>query len=207
VADVKVSNESSQPGRGNPQPSQKSGGGTSLQRRGEFMPGFSALSPREFFSLSPFQMMRRFTEDLDRMFGGRGPETNMWAPPVEVRRQGNNLVVNAELPGLSKDDVQIEVTDEGLAISGERKHEHTEQGEGYYRSERSYGRFYRLIPLPDDANFDQAKANFNNGVLEITIPVPQSRQTRKQIPIETQQRGGTQTAGGGSQTRTSGGGA
>jgi HSP20 family protein len=178
----------------------QTGGGTSLQRRGEFMPGFSALSPREFFSMSPFHLMRRFTEDLDRMFGGRESETGMWAPPVEVRRQGDNLVVNAELPGLGKDDVQIEVTDEGLAISGERKHEHTEQGEGYYRSERSYGRFYRLIPLPEDANIDQAKANFNNGVLEITIPAPQARHTRKQIPIETRQRSGTQT-------KTSGGGA
>ncbi len=70
-----------------------------------------------------------------------------------------------------------------LVIQGERKEEHEEKKEGFYRSERSYGQFYRLIPLPDDVNLDQVRADFNNGVLEITVPVPQTQQRRNEIPI------------------------
>ena len=149
--------------------------------------------------MNPFQIMRHFSESMDRAFSGHeSGEGGMWSPPVEVRQQGNNIVVSAELPGLSKDDVHVEVTDEGLAISGERKREHEERREGYYHSERSYGRFYRLVPLPENANVDQVRASFNNGVLEITAPAPQSERKRREVPIEAQQ---------GPQTRTSGGGA
>ena len=94
-----------------------------------------------------------------------------------------NLVVRADLPGLNKDDVKIEVTDDGLVIRGERKNEHEERGEGFYRGERSYGQFYRLIPLPDDIDTDQMRADFSNGVLEITVPVPEREQRRREIPI------------------------
>ncbi len=195
MADVKVNRESSE-SRG-----QQGQRGGAVARRGEHYPNLFSLSPREFFSMSPFQLMRRFSEDLDRAFsggrewiGGRG----LWAPAVEVRQEGTNMVVRADLPGLSKDDVKVEVTDEGLAISGERKHEQKEEREGYYHSEFSYGQFYRLIPLPEGANLDQSKANFNNGVLEVRVPVAQAEQRRKEIPIE---------SGGGTQTRTSGGGA
>jgi len=192
MAEVKVNKESQ--GRGG----QQQQGRGALARRGEFLPGMFSLSPREFFSMSPFQMMRRFSEDLDRIFAGREfGEAAVWAPAIEVRQRDNNLVITAELPGLSKDDVKVEATDEGLVLQGERKREEEEKREGYYRSERSYGRFYRLIPLPEGANIDQAKANFNNGVLEISVPVAQAEQKRRQVPIE---------AGGG-QTKTSGGGA
>jgi HSP20 family protein len=184
VADVKVSKESSQQGRSG-----------QLQRRGETFPSPFSLSPRDFFAMSPFQMMRRFTEDLDRMFTGHEFTGGaLWSPPVEVRQQGNNMVVTAELPGLNKEDIHVEVTDEGLAISGERKREHEEQREGYYRSERSYGQFYRLIPLPENANTEQIKANFNNGVLEVSVAVPQAEQKRREVPIEAQT---TRTSGGG----------
>lgn len=107
-------------------------------------------------------------------------------------------MVSAELPGLDKNDVHVEVTDEGLAISGERKREHEEQREGYYHSERSYGRFYRLIPLPEDAKIDQVKASFNNGVLEIIVPAPQPERKRREVPIEAPQSAQTRTSGGGS---------
>lgn len=206
MADVKVNKEPSQQGRGGQQQMQQSqGGGGAMQGRGEAFPSLFSLHPRDFFSMSPFQLMRRFTEEMDRVFTGREFEGGVWAPPIEVRMQENNMIVRAELPGLGKEDVQVEATDDGLVISGERKREEEKQEGGYYKSERSYGRFYRLIPLPDGASVDQAKANFNNGVLEIMIPVAQAEQQRRQIPIEAQ--GGTQAAGGGSQTRTSGGGA
>jgi HSP20 family protein len=118
----------------------------------------------------------------DRELGGR--DVASWAPPVEVRERDGNLIVNAELPGLNKEDVKIEVTNEGLVIQGERKREREEDRGGVHRSERSYGAFYRLIPLPEGANIEQAKAKFNNGVLEVQVPIPKSQEKTRQIPIE-----------------------
>lgn len=150
------------------------------------------------FSLSPWSLMRRFNDEMDRWFGGSREtgETDIWSPNIEVREQNNNLIVCADLPGLNKDDVKVEMTEEGLAIQGERKREQEENREGYYRSERSYGSFYRVIPLPEGVNAEQAKANFKDGVLEITMPMPEGAKRRRQIPVE-----------GAPKTRTSGGGA
>jgi HSP20 family protein len=142
--------------------------------------------------MSPITLMRRFTEDIDRAlsgFGGlssrsTGPEQDFtWIPAVEINRAGNNLVITTDLPGVNEDDVRIEVTDDGLLIQGERKREETREEGGLLISERSYGRFYRLIPLPDNAKPEQARANFNNGVLEVTIPVEEAERTNRQIPI------------------------
>jgi HSP20 family protein len=185
----------------------RQGGG--LTRRGSWTPSLFSLSPREFFSASPFELMRRFTEEMDRAFEGwglsrdsrfGGSQSALWSPAVEVFERDNNLVVRADLPGLNKDDVKVEMTDDGLVIQGERKRESEEKGEGWYRSERSYGQFYRLIPLPEGANAEQAKAQFENGVLEVSVPVPESQRRRRSIPIETSggQAQQTQTAGGGS---------
>jgi HSP20 family protein len=80
--------------------------------------------------------------------------------------------------------VKVELTADGLLIQGERKEEHAEEQEGVLRSERRYGRFSRTIPLPDGASAEQAKAQFNNGVLEVTILVPQEKVRRSEIPIE-----------------------
>jgi HSP20 family protein len=145
--------------------------------------------------------MRRFTEDLDRWFGTprEAGESAMWSPNIEVREKDNNIIVSADLPGLNKDDVKVELTDEGLCIQGERKQQHEEKREGYYRSERSYGTFSRIIPLPEGANAEQAKANFKDGVLEVTIPIPEGARKRREIPIE--------SGAGTPKTRTSGGGA
>jgi HSP20 family protein len=100
-------------------------------------------------------------------------------------------LVTAELPGLTKDDVKVELTQDGLLIQGERKEEHEERQKDLLRSERRYGRFSRLIPLPEEANVEQAKAQFNNGVLELTIPIPEEKRKRREIPIES---GGGQAA-------------
>ena len=92
--------------------------------------------------------------------------------------------MRADLPGLTKDDVRVECTDEALIIEGERRSEHEErQGEAFH-SERHYGMFRRQIPLPEGAKAEQASANFKDGVLEISMPAPQ-RQTRgRQIEIQ-----------------------
>lgn len=178
------------------------GGG--LATRSAYSPSLFALSPRNFFSTSPFELMRRFTEEMDRAFENFGfsrgfgeSEMAMWRPAVEVFERDNNLVVRAELPGLKKEDIKVEMTDEGLTIQGERKREHEEQGEGFYRSERSYGKFYRVIPLPEDANAEQVQAQFNNGVLEVSVPVPETRRRRREIPIGAEGVQQTQAATGG----------
>jgi HSP20 family protein len=139
--------------------------------------------------MSPFTLMRRLTEDMDRMFYGTGGtggrQAGLWAPPVEVREANGNLVISAELPGLNKDDVKVEVHDDAVVIQGERKREWEEERGGVHRSERTYGSFYREIPLPEGAKGDQAKAQFNNGVLEVTVPIPESQQRKpRQISIE-----------------------
>lgn len=204
MADVKVDKQNTTQQQTSPSTAmQTSGGGgqqAGLERRGSFLPSLFSLSPRDFFNTNPFELMRRFTDEMDRAFenfgltrnwGYGGGESAFWSPAVEVFERDNNLVVHAELPGLSKDDVKVEMTDDGLVIQGERKREHEEKGEGFYRSERSYGQFYRLIPLPEGANADQATAQFENGILEVSVPVPESQRRRRTIPIGP---GGTQTA-------------
>jgi HSP20 family protein len=185
-------------------------GSRGIERRGSYMPSLFSLTPRDFFTMSPFGMMRRFADEVDRMFSsfaspGTGTTWNQemtWAPAIEVRESDNNLVVCAELPGLSEKDVKVEATPEGLVIQGERKREYTGEEGGVQRSERSYGRFWRLIPLPEGANVEQAKANFENGVLEVTIPVPEAQQKRRQIPISG---GGQETGGQRARSATQGG--
>jgi HSP20 family protein len=135
--------------------------------------------------------MRRFADEMDRAFSNLGVSSTgtsqgqelTWIPAVEIRQNDNNLVISAELPGLTEKDVKVEATPEGLVIQGERKQEYTGEEGGIRRSERVYGQFYRLIPLPEGANVGNAQANFENGVLQITIPVPESQQNRRQIPI------------------------
>jgi HSP20 family protein len=149
----------------------------------------------ERLAATPFTFMRRFGEEMDRLFDDFGISRDwstpmfdwarlprgMWSPQIEMFERGNQLVLRADLPGLTKDDVKVEFSDEGITIEGERKDEHEETGEGFYRSERNYGKFYRRIPVPEGVNAESAKANFNNGVLEVTMPAPkhESRKARR----------------------------
>jgi HSP20 family protein len=114
-----------------------------------------------------------------------------WTPDVEVFHRGNELVVKADLPGLKKEDVKVDITEDAITIQGERRREHEEEKEGIYRSERSYGSFYRTIPLPEGAITEQAKATFRDGVLEIRLPAPPeqaSRGRRLEISEETERK-------------------
>jgi HSP20 family protein len=105
---------------------------------------------------------------------GRSAGQDLWYPQVEVRERDGKLVVSADLPGARKEDVHVEIRDKALVLEGERRQESEENREGYYRSERSYGRFFRTIPLPDGVNPEQAEASFKDGVLEISLPLPKS---------------------------------
>jgi HSP20 family protein len=109
----------------------------------------------------------------------------LWSPRVDVRERDDSICISADLPGVRKEDIRIEATDTGVALSGERQEERQEGDErqGYRLAERSYGSFYREIPLPEGANVDQAKANMREGVLEITIPLQENRR-RRRIQIE-----------------------
>jgi len=93
------------------------------------------------------------------------------------------LVISAELPGLKKEEVKVEVSDDALVIEGERKQEHKEDHEGYHRWERSYGRFYRSLPLPEGARTDQVKAELKDGVLKVSIPAPETAKKSRQVPV------------------------
>lgn len=170
-------------------------------------------SPSEFFS-NPFAAMRRMHEDMDRMLAqaltGSRPEggrseggLSMWSPAIETKQRGNDLIVCAELPGLKPEEVQVEVTDDALVIQGERRQEQTSDEGGVHHTERRYGRFYRAIPLPEGVNADQAKAEFHDGVLEVTVPIPEQQSRRRQIPISgastPTSRGSTQGGNGSAQ--------
>ena len=153
---------------------------------------------------SPFTFMRRFIDDLDHLFGpspfmlGADPipfsaasRQAMWMPPLEVVERDGQLVIRADVPGLTKDQIQVVIEDGQLVISGERRQEHEEQKGGLYRSERSYGSFYRAVLLPDGVDPAQAHATFANGVLEIALPM--SKRTRAQR-VEVQEGTGTKPA-------------
>jgi HSP20 family protein len=150
---------------------------------------------RDEWTRGPFRRLQRFADELDRMFEDVGfgrrsasplwRETGaeLWAPDVEVFQKNNELTIRADLPGLNRDEVSVEVTDDAVTIHGERKRERDEEREGYYRSERSYGSFYRVIPLPEGAMTDQAKASFRDGVLEITLPAPPASTKGRRLEI------------------------
>ncbi|MBV8846344.1 MAG: Hsp20/alpha crystallin family protein [Bryobacterales bacterium] len=140
------------------------------------------------FISSPFSLMQRMQDEMERFFGtagqgGLGREMTAWSPAMEVMEKEGKMIVRTDLPGIDKNDIKVELTDGSLTIRGERKREHEQEKQGYHRSERSYGSFFRSIQLPEGANPDQAKAQFRDGVLEVTIPIPESQKART-IPIE-----------------------
>jgi HSP20 family molecular chaperone IbpA len=98
-----------------------------------------------------------------------------------VRREGENVVIHADLPGVPRDSIKIECTSDGITLSGQRQETHTEGNRegGYYFSERTYGSFHRHIPLPEGAQTEQAKAAMRDGVLEITVPVSRDHKRRR----------------------------
>jgi HSP20 family protein len=181
-----------------------SGGGSSMgmtRRSGSTLSPFSMLG-------DPFGMMRSMMDQMDRLFGdltgnsllgrsrpsglaatpsatGMPSSQGFWYPQVEVSERGGNLVVCADLPGMRKEDVHLEIHNDFLVLRGERRQEQEQNEGGIYRSERSYGQFYRTVPLPDGVNPDQARANFKDGVLEVTIPLPQ-QEARQGHKIEIQ---------------------
>lgn len=134
----------------------------------------------------PFSLLRDMSSEMERMFDQGSWPTFRWpsfalaspsaepafTPAIDVFEKDNRLVTRVDLPGLKKEDVKVEVSDGALMISGERKSEVEEKKDDYYRCERNYGSFYRAVPLPKGVKFDDINATFNDGVLEVSVPLP-----------------------------------
>jgi HSP20 family protein len=152
---------------------------------------------------NPFEVMDRMTDAMDRTFDQvfrdfgmprrswlarspfrSGEREGLWSPRVEAIQKGDQFIVRADLPGLKKDDVQVDLTDDAITIRGERHDEHQEEREGYYHSEREYGQFSRTIPLPEGVIGESAQASFRNGVLEITMQAPPEATRGRRLEIK-----------------------
>ena len=107
-------------------------------------------------------------------FGAAGA----WMPQIETLQRDDSLVLRADLPGVDRGDIHVDVEEGILTLSGERRQQHEERHEGVYRSERSYGSFFRAIPLPDGVDEDRIAATYENGVLEVMIPLPEQKAQR-----------------------------
>jgi HSP20 family protein len=172
-------NQGSQPRQAMTRSSQQQG---SSRSSGYLLP---YLGPADIFRMDPFSLMRRMSEELDRVFADeREQRERTWSPAVELMQRDGNLIVRAELPGLKPDNVKVEITDDAIVLEGERVDEREENRGGLHVTERRYGRFYRAIPLPDGAKTDDARAKFENGVLEITVPTEEPKNNRREIPIQ-----------------------
>jgi HSP20 family protein len=157
-------------------------------------------------SPTPFEFVQRFAEQMDHLFEDFAPGWRLptaltrgrelirrevglipaeWSPQIDVLEKDGRFVIRADLPGMSKEDIKVEVIEDTVTIQGERKHERKEEDEGSYYTECSYGSFYRAIPLPEGAEVAKVTAEFRNGVLEVVIPVPpRMKRTAHQVEIK-----------------------
>ena len=148
-------------------------------------PWFRSFPGRgSLWAANPFDLMREMTRGLDRSWLAADEKQGVWSPAIECRRVNGELLVIAELHGLKKEDIRVHDLDECLIVAGELKLESKEEKEGYFRSERSYGKFWRQIPLPEGAKADNIKASMNEGLLEVKIPIGETKPNTRQIPIE-----------------------
>ena len=132
---------------------------------------------------------RTIEQEVNRLFGSvfggqvavaaNGGTVPRWIPPMDLVEQGDEFVLRADLPGVGKDDVKIELEDNVLTVSGERRAEHEERKEGYYRVERASGSFSRSLRLPEGVDPQAVKADFENGVLEVRVPKPEQRKPQR----------------------------
>jgi HSP20 family protein len=142
----------------------------------------------------PLREMATLQNEMNRLFGTffDTPTTAMsgnggvrrWIPAMDLVESEDHFVLRADLPGMGEGDVKLEIEDRTLTLSGERKAEHTEKGEGFYRLERATGAFSRSLTLPEGVDADAVTASFDKGVLEVRIPKPeQVKPKRVQIQV------------------------
>ena len=136
----------------------------------------------------PFRELSSLQSEMNRLFnaafgdmpnGGTGGAPRRWMPAMDLLETDDDFVLRADLPGMTESDVNVELEDNVLTISGERKSEHEEKREGYYRVERAFGSFSRSLTLPQGVDADSVNASFEKGVLEVRVPKPEQRKPRK----------------------------
>jgi len=139
---------------------------------------------------NPFSNLLRLQREMDSLFDDfertpfrRGLREFDWYPSVDVSENEDEIKVEADLPGMKKEDIDVNIDGNLLTIKGERKKEEETEGEGYYRSERSYGTFQRTFTLPSNVDTEQVKAKFKNGVLSLSLPKLEEAKGKK-IEIE-----------------------
>ena len=124
-------------------------------------------------------MNRLFNTAFDAPSGASGPVMRRWVPAMDLVESADHFLLRADLPGMSEEDIEIELEDGTLTVSGERKAEHDEHHDGFHRVERSFGAFSRSLTLPKGVDADSVSASFDRGVLEIRIPKPEARKPRR----------------------------
>ncbi len=139
----------------------------------------------------PVRELHSLQQEMNRLFGsffdapagggsgGNGGALRHWIPAMDLVETKQHFILRADLPGLKESDVKVELEDNVLTISGERKAEHEEQREGYYRIERASGRFARSLTLPDGIDAGSISASFREGVLEVRVPKPEERKPQR----------------------------
>jgi HSP20 family protein len=124
-------------------------------------------------------MNRLFSTFFDTPATGNGGPARRWIPAMDLVETDEHYVLTADLPGLTQEDITLEFEGDVLTLSGERKSEHAERKEGYYRLERATGSFSRSLTLPEGVDAEAVSATFKNGVLEVRIPKPEQRKPKK----------------------------
>jgi HSP20 family protein len=136
----------------------------------------------------PLRELSSLQNEMNRLFNtvfdapatpGNGGTMRRWVPAMDLLETADHFVLRADLPGMTQEDVKIELEDSTLTVTGERKSEHEDKQEGYYRVERAFGSFSRSLTLPKGINADAVTASFENGVLEIRVPKPEERKPRR----------------------------
>lgn len=137
-----------------------------------------------------FPLFHRLSHELDAMFERFSIERpffehteSEWNPAMEVSTKDHEFCMKVDVPGMKKEDVSVEVDDNHVVVRGERKQEKEEKKEGYFQSERSYGSFYRALPLPEGVKPEFAKAAMHDGVLTITMPMTKVEETMRKLEI------------------------
>ena len=149
--------------------------------------------------IKPEPFSHEFDRFVNRLFDVAPPAAQRWVPAMDLVETAEDFVLRADLPGMTQEDVKIEIEDNVLTVSGERKAETEKSEGGYYRVERAFGQFSRSLTLPEGIDPEAIAAEFERGVLEVRVPKPEERKPRRvQIGL-----GGKQGAIEGTETGTS----
>jgi HSP20 family protein len=137
------------------------------------------------------EVNRLFSTNLTRAFDDEGIGRGAWAPSVDIYENKDQIVLEAELPGMKQDDFDLSIENNVITLRGERKFEKTDEGDNYHRVERSYGSFTRSFTLPQTVSAEGATAEYNNGVLRVTLPKREETKARR-IEVSGTRSGATQ---------------